>query len=116
MQGLNDIPCDASPDRGMLKALGYRVGEEGVEVSERRLILDYLLTEDALPAIDCLGYMRQWGKASEPTRREKLRWVISNLMHEKWGMVDYEKAVKEWKADLAYVASAAGVARSTYLT
>src|ERR1700720_1605278 len=57
-QQLKDIPCQSSPDRGMLKALGYRVGEAGVETAERRMILNYLLTEDALPAIHGLGYMR----------------------------------------------------------
>src|SRR5258708_32557881 len=81
-QELEDIPCESSPDRGMLKALGYRVGEGGVATAVRRLILDYLLTEAALPAIHGLGYMRKWGFASEPTRQLKLRWVITNLMYE----------------------------------
>ena len=45
----------------MLKALGYRVGEAGVETAVRRLILDYLLTEDALPAIHGLWYVRDLG-------------------------------------------------------
>jgi hypothetical protein len=90
----------------MLTALGYRVGELGVERTIRRLILDYLLTEDALPAIHGLGYMRQWGSATESTRQLKLRTVISNLMHEKWNMAWQEKAVRQWKEDLGYVAKA----------
>lgn len=101
---LEDIPCDSSPDLGMLVAVGYRVGEAGVETAIRRLILDYLLTEDALPAIHGLGYMREWGLASEPIRRLKLQWVISNLMHEKWDIGKHGKAVREWKADLGYLA------------
>jgi hypothetical protein len=82
----------------MLSALGYNVGEGGVETAIRRPIIDYLLTQDALPAIDSLGHMREWGHASDPTRQLKLRWVISNLMHEKWGF-GYGKAVREWRAD-----------------
>jgi hypothetical protein len=65
-QQLKDIPCESSPDRGMLKALGYRVGEAGVDTAERRMILNYLLTEDALPAIHGLGYMRK--RVVHPTR------------------------------------------------
>jgi hypothetical protein len=104
LQELKDIPNGPSPDPGMLKALGYCVGEAGIEATERRLILEYLLTQDALPAIDSLTYMKQWGQASEPKRLEKLRWVISTLMHEKWGMGEYDKAVREWKSDLCYIA------------
>jgi hypothetical protein len=100
----------------MLKALGYRVGETGIKTAAvRRLILDYLLTEDALPAIHGLGYMREWGLASEPARRLKLQWVITNLMNEKWGMGEYDKAVREWKSDLSYVAKTAGVSPSTQM-
>jgi hypothetical protein len=108
---LPEFGTQSSPNPGMLSALGYHVGEDGVETAVRRPILDYLLTQDALPAIDSLGHMREWGHASEPTRQLKLRWVISNLMHEKWGF-GYDKAVREWRADLAYVAKAAGVGRS----
>jgi hypothetical protein len=109
---LPEFGSQSSPNPGMLSALGYHVGEDGFETAVRRTILAYLLTQDALPAIDSLGHMREWGQASEPTRQLKLRWVISNLMHEKWGLVEYGKSVREWKADLAYVAKAAVVGRS----
>ena len=100
------LPTDAKINEGKISVLealgtamlGYRVGETGIKTAAvRRLILDYLLTEDALPAIHGLGYMREWGLASEPTRKLKLQWVISNLMHEKWSMGEYDKAVTEWK-------------------
>src|SRR5260370_14136301 len=42
----------SSPNPGMLIALGYHVGADGVEIAVRRSILDYLLTPDALPAIN----------------------------------------------------------------
>jgi hypothetical protein len=64
-----------------VKALGYRVGEAGVETAVRRLILDYLLTEDALPAIHGFGNMREWGLASEETRAAKLRSVLLHNNH-----------------------------------
>jgi hypothetical protein len=102
-QELEDIPCQSSPDRGMLKALGYRVGEAGVETAVRRLILDYLLTEDALPAIHGLGYMKAWGLASEEIRPAKLRRVLRNLADEKRFDIENDKAVREWTADIAYL-------------
>jgi hypothetical protein len=111
-QELKDIPCQSSPDRGMLKALGYRVGEAGVETAVRRLILDYLLTEDALPAIHGLGYMREWGLASEETRPAKLRSVLRNLADEKRFDIENNKAVREWTADIAYLDKVGSPART----
>src|SRR5258708_20394543 len=57
-QQLKDIPCQSSPDRGMLKALGYRVGEAGVDTPERQMIFNYPFTEDTLPTIYALCHIR----------------------------------------------------------
>src|SRR5260370_4869361 len=54
-QELEDIACQSSPGRGMLKALGYRVGEAGVVTALRRVMFEYLLPEDGRPPVPGLG-------------------------------------------------------------
>ena len=93
-----------TPDIGMLKSLGYSVGESGVRTQKRRIILDTVITEN-LPIIGSPAYTLEWGEKNSRKRYKKLHRTIQAFIS---GAVtqnrsNMEKAVIEWKEDLEYV-------------
>lgn len=64
-----------SPEVGMLRHMGYRVGEKALPVHERHVILAEVFSSQ-LPHINSLEYMQEWGK---PKSKERLRKIANSL-------------------------------------
>jgi hypothetical protein len=95
---------ESSPDPGLLRALGYHVGvTQGRSAEQRRMLLDYLMNNEALPPIKDEAYMVQWGTPRSTMRREKLLRVLGNLAEEKIYDVRFNLAVSDWLQDFNYI-------------
>lgn len=92
------------PEKGILATLGYHVGNEGVSLSKRRKILDFILTRN-LPVVQSPAYMQQWGAPGSPERLWKLASTIAYLAREKRSFKNesYAKAILEWEADMDWL-------------
>ncbi len=90
---------------GMLSYLGYRVGStNGVSAGIRRQILD-LCFASALPPINGLSYMRDWGLPGTPLRLRKLAHELASFARngKRKRSANLEQAVADWEADLGYL-------------
>ena len=59
-------------EHGLLKFLGYQVGQKGALKTERWSILDYVYNNDILPRVHSVEYMDEWGKAKTGRRLKKM--------------------------------------------
>lgn len=91
-----------TPDTGMLKALGYHVGERGEPEALRRKILDYIMT-GTLPPAGSPPYYAEWGEPLTRQRYRKLHRVIRVLASSAAHFENMEKANREWEDDLVYL-------------
>ena len=55
---------------GLLKYLGYRVGQQGARSEERQHILDYVYNE-TVPRVNSASYMAEWGAPKTGPRLQK---------------------------------------------
>ncbi|PPR61306.1 MAG: hypothetical protein CFH08_02222 [Alphaproteobacteria bacterium MarineAlpha3_Bin7] len=93
-----------TPNIGMLKSLGYSVGNEGVKTSIRRTILDDIMTIN-LPIVGSPAYTLEWGEPNSRQRYNKLVRTIQSLIVGARKDIAIEKAVIEWSEDLDYIKS-----------
>ena len=91
-----------TPDQGVLKTLGYKVGNDGVEKETREYLLDYILTSQ-LPLIGSPAYIAEWGEESSALRYKKLHRVIRVLASSAITIGNMNKAATEWEEDLLYI-------------
>ncbi len=91
-----------TPDQGVLKTVGYKVGNEGVSKEIRENLLDYILTSQ-LPPIGSPAYIAEWGKDGSAQRYRKLHRVIRVLASSAKTLGNMSKAEKEWEEDLIYI-------------
>ena len=90
---------------GMLSYLGYRVGAtNGVTPGIRQQILD-LCFGAALPPLNGLGYMRDWGLPGTPRRLRKLANELASFARngKRKRAANLAHAVADWEADLDYL-------------
>jgi hypothetical protein len=90
------------PDQGMLKTIGYRVGNDGIIYTKRRLILDRIIN-GVLPFCGSPSYMAEWGNPKTKKRFRKLRDVLNQLIFKNKKFSDMEVAVSDWVEDLKYI-------------
>ena len=91
-----------TPDKGMLNALGYHVGEAGEPEALRHKILDYAIT-GVLPPAGSPPYYEEWGKPLTRQRYRKLHRVIRVLASSSSHFDNTQKANREWEDDLLYL-------------
>jgi len=91
-----------TPDKGMLTALGYHVGEKGESEALRHKILDYIMT-GTLPPAGSPPYYAEWGEPLTRQRYRKLHRVIRVLASSAAHFENMEKARREWEEDLIYL-------------
>lgn len=98
------LEVQMGPATGILAALGYRVGQAGAPLKQRRQILDFVFTED-LPPIDSAAYMRSWGEPNSGPRLQKLAESLAAFARNaKRREVDALKmAICHWQDDLQYL-------------
>ena len=93
------------PDEGMLRYLGYHVGETNPTPEvERRLILDYAFEKD-LPPLNDSQYYSAWGECSAPERLSKLANTIAAFARnaKRRDPIALARAIREWESDLEYL-------------
>ena len=91
-----------SPEQGVLKTIGYKVGNEGLSKSKRHFLLDYII-EEVLPPVGSPAHMAEWGVPKSKTRYKKLHRVIRVLASGAISMGNMDKAAAEWEDDLGYI-------------
>ena len=90
------------PNVGMLKTLGYAVGENGVKTKLRREILDYIM-EGPLPIVASPAYTFEWGEPLTKARYDKLTRSLRAFIDGGENREGMEKAIIEWMEDLEYI-------------
>jgi hypothetical protein len=92
----------ATPEVGMLKTLGYHVGNDGDKSAKRRKILDFIMT-GVLPPVSSPAYVAEWGEPRTSKRYRKLHRTIQALKSGADHFDNREKAAIEWAEDLEYI-------------
>lgn len=90
---------------GMLSYLGYRVGAtNGVTPGIRHQILD-LSFGSALPPLNSLGYMQDWGPPASTLRLRKLANELASFARngKRKRSANLSVAIQDWEADLDYL-------------
>ncbi len=100
-QQFQDYKAD-TPEEGMLKSVGYKVGENGESYEVRHRLLDFLI-EGVLPPAGSPPYYEDWGEPSSKQRYRKLHRVIRVLASSASHFSNMEKAAREWEDDLIYI-------------
>ena len=95
------IPVD-TPERGVLRTMGYRVGAAHLEEWLRRDILMWVLNRE-IPYVHSCGYMRQWGLPSSKMRTHKLNSVLTGFIEASSGRASHTQAVKHWSKDRSFI-------------
>lgn len=93
--------ADAPPE-GVLRAIGYRVGNNGISEARRHQLLDFAIT-GTLPPVGSPAHMAEWGTPRSRTRYAKLHRVIRVLASSAHTLGTMERAAEEWEADLEYI-------------
>ena len=92
-----------APKEGLLKKIGYKVGNEGASEKKRRELLDFIVSADPLPFVWSPAYMAEWGPSKSKKRYAKLTTVIRSLAFGNQNLPNIEKAIIEWETDLEYL-------------
>jgi hypothetical protein len=91
------------PEVGLLRFVGYTVGENGVSRFQRRKILDAVFQSE-LPNINSPEYMQEWGLAGTSTRLQKTAVTIAAFVRNaKRRINNMSEAIFEWESDLDYL-------------
>ena len=91
------------PQIGVLKYMGYQVGENGETVSTRHNVLQ-LVYEAPLPNIGPPDHMAEWGEPNSARRLNKIAWSIAIFcLNAKRKSVHLETAISDWETDLAWL-------------
>lgn len=91
-----------TPEEGLLKRVGYKVGNSGESTKMRHQLLDFIIT-GVLPPVGSPAYMAEWGTPDSKVRYRKLHRVIRTLASSGGHFSNMEKAVDEWEDDLSYL-------------
>ena len=91
-----------TPEEGVLKTVGYKVGNDGIGEAMRHQLLDFVMT-GTLPPVGSPAHMEEWGEPHSTTRYRKLHRVIRVLASSGKHFENMRKAVQEWEDDLLYL-------------
>ena len=91
------------PKCGLLKHMGYVVGQKGRSSSQRQQLLCYIF-ENELPNVVSSTYMGQWGERKTATRLKKIACSIAAFTRNaKRGSKDRKAAITDWEEDLEFL-------------
>lgn len=91
-----------SPETGVLKTVGYQVGNQGLPAKARRAILDYVIA-GTLPFVGSPAHMREWGEPNTLTRYRKLHRVLAGFRTSAGKQPDLARAHDHWDEDIDYI-------------
>lgn len=92
------------PKIGVLKAVGYSVGSQGVLKQQRLEILKNVY-EQTLPYVESKSYMIEWGTPKSSTRLKKMAETLASLTKgaKRKKTANMSLAIKDWEHDLAWL-------------
>ena len=91
-----------TPSVGLLKAMGYSVGNNGETIETRREIIDYIMTKP-LPPISSISYMASWGDPLSQRRYQKLSRTLESFVSNSHSRGSMDLACYQWEQDLLYI-------------
>lgn len=91
-------------EEGLLKFMGYAVGQLGAYRTRRRQVLNYVFNEK-IPKVQSYDYMAEWGDPTSAKRLQKLANSLATFARnaKRRRTSDMEHAIAEWEEDLAYL-------------
>lgn len=100
----NNLPEFRWHQVGMLNAVGYKVGSEGLSVAERISTLKQVYVQ-TLPEVDSQKYMSEWGEPLTGKRLRKLSYTIASLVRnaKRRKSANMQVAIEHWEADLNWL-------------
>jgi len=103
LKGVGDNLSPAWPETGLLRFMGYTVGDNGINQFRRQKILNTIF-EGLLPNVNSPEYMEEWGIPQTAKRLKKLANSIAAFVrNSKRSSIDMSKAISEWENDLEYL-------------
>jgi hypothetical protein len=91
-----------TPSVGLLKTMGYSVGNNGETIETRREIIDYIMTKP-LPPISSISYMASWGDPLSQRRYQKLCRTLESFVSNAHSRCSMDLACYHWEQDLLYI-------------
>jgi len=91
-----------SPEIGVLRTVGYRVGNDGLATSARWALLDHVMS-GVLPFVGSPAHMLEWGDADSLVRYRKLHRVIASFRTSVRNQEWLARAFDDWGEDLDYL-------------
>jgi hypothetical protein len=91
-------------DQGLLKFMGYAVGQKGAYRNRRQQVLDYVFNEK-VPKVQSNEYMAEWGEPKSINRLKKLADSLATFARNarRRRSSDMDHAIAEWEEDLKYL-------------
>lgn len=91
-------------DEGLLKFMGYAVGQNGAYCNRRQQVLDYVFNE-TVPKVQSYEYMAEWGEPKSVDRLKKLANSLATFARNarRRRSSDMDHAIAEWEEDLRYL-------------
>lgn len=91
-------------DQGLLKFMGYAVGQKGAYRNRRQQVLDYVFNE-RVPKVQSNEYMAEWGEPKSTCRLKKLADSMATFARNarRRRSSDMDHAIAEWEEDLRYL-------------
>ena len=91
-------------DQGLLKFMGYAVGQKGAYRNRRQQVLDYVFNE-RVPKVQSNEYMAEWGEPKSSCRLKKLADSLATFARNarRRRSSDMDHAISEWEEDLKYL-------------
>jgi hypothetical protein len=95
----------AWPQIGMLKYLGYKVGQSGAFRTDRQKTLEVAFTVQELPKVNSQDYVKAWGNASSGVRLKKIADSIAAFCRNarRQNSESYEISIADYETDLAWL-------------
>ncbi|CAK1735148.1 hypothetical protein [Vibrio crassostreae] len=92
------------PKIGVLKAVGYTVGAQGLLQADRRTILTNVYMQ-SLPYVDSRSYMNEWGEPLSSDRLKKMAETLASLTKgaKRKTQANMKQAIRDWESDLAWL-------------
>lgn len=91
-----------SPETGVLKTIGYRVGRQGEKTKTRWALLDFVMRGE-LPFVGSPAHMAEWGEPNGLVRYRKLHRVLAGFRTSAANRPELAQAFADWAEDLDWL-------------
>jgi hypothetical protein len=106
-----DTPAE---EVGVLSSIGYRVGDKGVSLSERRALLIRIYERELHLRLSA-QYLSEWGMPKTAQRLQKLANTIASLTRNMKRRAAESSAIEAWESDLEFLKHAYYVGRYSFV-